>query len=110
MMVSGTGVTAGTYVTSVSGATIGLSTGNTLAASAALTFTPAVVINASIQNNGLGNLTSLVKSGAGFVTLTNANTYTGGTVVDQGTLNLASLGTGSLTQVGNATNVVIPGT
>ena len=32
MMVSGTGVTPGTYVTSVSGATIGLSTGNTLAA------------------------------------------------------------------------------
>jgi autotransporter-associated beta strand protein len=109
MMVSGTGVTAGTYVTSVSGATIGLSTGNTLAASAALTFTPAVVINSSIQDVGGGSLTSLVKSGAGMVTLTNANTYTGGTVVNQGTLNLASLGTGSLAQVGNAANVVIPG-
>ena len=111
MVVTGTGVTAGTYVTAVNGATITLSTASSLANTTGLTFAPAIVVNSSIQDFDTvhGFLTSLVKSGAGQLTLTNANTYNGVTVVDQGNLNLASLGTGSLTVPGIATNVVIPG-
>lgn len=47
-----------------------------------------ITINSVIANNGLGNLTRYVKSGAGTQTLTAQNTYSGGTVVNQGTLNL----------------------
>lgn len=60
-----------------------------------------VTIHSVIANNGLGNLTRLVKSGAGGLTLTAANTYTGGTIVDQGTLTInATAGAGT---------IVIPG-
>ncbi|OYW77350.1 MAG: hypothetical protein B7Z37_04705 [Verrucomicrobia bacterium 12-59-8] len=110
MIVTGTGIAAGTYVTAVSNgtttATITLSNGATANASGATyTFTPGIVVNSSIRNANTagGYLTELVKSGAGALTLTNTNTYTGGTVVNQGTLNLASLGT-----AGVANNVVIP--
>jgi len=46
------------------------------------------------------NTYSLTKAGAGTLTLTNANTYSGGTVLSLGTLNIGhtnALGTGSLT-------------
>ena len=113
MMVTGTGVTAGTYVTAVNGANISLSTPSSIGSAVTLTFTPAIVVNSSIQDYDTGGsyFTALNKSGAGILTLTNANTYSGvTTVADQGTLNLASLGTGSLRRsLGVATNVVIPG-
>lgn len=48
-----------------------------------------ITINSVIADNGLGNLTRYVKSGAATQTLTASNTYTGGTIVDQGTLNLS---------------------
>jgi autotransporter-associated beta strand protein len=56
-------------------------------------------IESVIANNGSGAVTSLVKSGAGTLTLTAANTYTGGTTVNQGTLNLTATA---------ASTVVIP--
>jgi autotransporter-associated beta strand protein len=59
-----------------------------------------ITIESVIENNQLGSLTRLVKSGAGALTLTGPNTYTGGTVVDQGTLNLTATTAGA---------VVIPG-
>ena len=56
-----------------------------------------VTINSVIANNGAGNLTKLVKSGAGALTLTAANTYSGGTVVDQGTVTInATAGAGTV--------------
>jgi autotransporter-associated beta strand protein len=47
--------------------------------------------NASIQDNGGGAVT-LVKSGGGTLSLAGNNGYTGGTVVNQGTLNVGATG------------------
>ena len=62
-------------------------------------------IESVIQDNGSSPI-RLVKSGAGTLTLTAANTYTGGTVVDQGVLTfsgaVASIVPGNLT-INNAT-------
>ncbi|MEZ0276919.1 MAG: autotransporter-associated beta strand repeat-containing protein, partial [Roseimicrobium sp.] len=55
-------------------------------------------INSVIANNGLGNTLAFVKSGAGTVALSAANTYTGGTTVNQGVLQL----------VGDVGTIVIP--
>ncbi len=48
-------------------------------------------IEAPIVNNGSGKI-SLVKSGAGTLTLTTNNTYTGVTVINEGTVNLSTNG------------------
>jgi autotransporter-associated beta strand protein len=71
--------------------------------------TATTTINSVIANNGAGNLTRLVKSGGSALTLTAQNTYTGGTVVNQSTLNLSGttngfvvIPTGGLT-INNAT-------
>lgn len=55
-------------------------------------------ISSSIQNNG-ANAKGLHKAGTGALTLSGGNTYTGGTMVHEGTLNLAKAADGS----GNAT-------
>ncbi|MBA4015748.1 MAG: hypothetical protein C0483_01025 [Pirellula sp.] len=60
-----------------------------------------ITINAVISDNGAGNKARFVKSGAGAVTLTAANTYTGGTIVNQGTLTINA--------TAGANTVVIPG-
>ncbi len=65
-------------------------------------------IESIIANNGLGAVTSLVKSGASVLTLTAANTYTGGTTVNQGTLNLTATTAGAVVIPGNLT--IIGGT
>jgi len=62
-----------------------------------------LTIHSTIQNNGLGNSVTLVKSGAGTTRVTAANTYTGGTVVAQGTLQLAAQGLNGI-----ANHVVVP--
>jgi fibronectin-binding autotransporter adhesin len=70
------------------------------------TVTPASVTinnstNAYTFNGGtIGGTANLYKTGIGAATLSVANTYTGGTTISQGTLNIgniASLGTGTLT-------------
>ena len=60
-----------------------------------------VTINSVIADNGLGNLTKFIKAGPGATTLTAANTYTGGTVVNAGTLTINA--------TAGANTVVIPG-
>ncbi len=56
-----------------------------------------VTIHSVIADNGLGNLTKLVKAGPAGTTLTAANTYTGGTVVNAGTLTInATAGAGTV--------------
>ncbi|NBN94089.1 MAG: hypothetical protein EBV31_00425 [Verrucomicrobia bacterium] len=92
MPISGTGLPVGTYVLSVDSATqLTLSKPATATAASGIAFTVGVsdvVVNAVIADNGLGNSVSLVKSGTGALDLTAVNTFTGGAVVNQGTLNL----------------------
>ena len=57
-----------------------------------------IAISAAIEN-GSGVAASLTKTGRGMLTLSHANTYTGGTTVQQGTL-LVRNATGSATGVG----------
>ena len=60
----------------------------------------AMTINSLIEGSG----TTLVKSGGGVLALTGANTYTGGTFVDQGILELRGTNTGDVVIPFNATN------
>ncbi len=56
-----------------------------------------LTINSVIADNGLGNKTRFVKSGPAGTTFTAANTYTGGTVVNSGTLTInATAGAGTI--------------
>ena len=55
-----------------------------------------------LQNGGGGGVLALTKNGAGILALTNANTYGGGTIVNDGTL-LAANASGSATGAGNVT-------
>ena len=111
---SGTGVPAGAYITQILSATQFTMNYNAVSTSGAqtLTFATDMVVNSSIQDNGLGSITRLNKAGTGTLTLTAANTYTGGTVISQGTLNLdaATAGTivipaGGITVVGSFTGL-----
>jgi fibronectin-binding autotransporter adhesin len=68
----------------------------------AATFNSTISISSVIANNGSGAV-SVVKTGTASSTLTGANTYTGGTYVNQGTLSVSNstltnvFGTGSVT-------------
>ena len=68
---------------------------------------PSIVISAPINNNGAGILT-LVVSGSGSTTLSGTNLYTGATVINSGTLSIASAtnlgngGSGGIIVNGNA--------
>jgi|GEM_PF-5684855 len=53
--------------------------------------------------NGIAGTTSLIKNGAGTVTIANPNTYTGGTTISAGTLQLGD-GTANGTIAGNIAN------
>ncbi len=98
MAVSGTGIASGSYVTQILNGNQFLISSNATSTTGAqtLTFGANMVINSSIQDNGLGNVTRLNKSGTGTLTLTGANSYSGGTVITQGTLNLAATTAGTL--------------
>ncbi|WP_161599711.1 autotransporter-associated beta strand repeat-containing protein [Pseudomonas arsenicoxydans] len=55
------------------------------------------------QNSSIAGIGALTKAGSGTLTLTSANTYTGGTTISAGTLQLGNGGTGG-SIVGNVTN------
>ncbi|MFT3788660.1 MAG: autotransporter-associated beta strand repeat-containing protein [Tepidisphaeraceae bacterium] len=60
----------------------------------------------TIGGGAIGGLGSLVKSGSGSVTLSNANTYAGGTALNAGAIkigNANALGTGALTTASGST-------
>ncbi|WP_397381393.1 autotransporter-associated beta strand repeat-containing protein, partial [Prosthecobacter sp.] len=104
MTLTGTGIPAGTYVVSVDSPTQVTLSQVATAAGSALTFAVGMsnmIINSVIADNSFGNKVSFVKSGTGIVNLSANNTYTGGTVVDQGTLNL--IGTGVVLPAGGLT-------
>jgi autotransporter-associated beta strand protein len=95
MTITGTGIPAGTFIQTVDSATSVTLSQAATADNTGLTFTAGVgniIVNSVIADNGLGNSLRLVKSGTGILNLSAVNTYTGGTVVDQGVLNL--IGTG----------------
>lgn len=96
MIITNASLPAGTYVVSVDSATQVTVSQNATAASTAQTFvggTSNFVINSVVADNGFGNNVQLIKSGAGVMNLSAPNTYTGGTIFHQGTVNLIGSGT-----------------
>ncbi len=106
MTITGTGIPAGSFISSVDSGTQLTISQNATATGGGLTITAGLsnmVINSVIADNTLGGAAvTLMKSGAGILTLTAPNTYTGGTIINS-PLNLASPGTGGI-----ATNIVLP--
>ncbi|HEY5315429.1 MAG TPA: autotransporter-associated beta strand repeat-containing protein, partial [Pirellulales bacterium] len=112
-ILTGTGLATGTYITSVlNGTQFTVNNLPTVNASESLTPASNMVINSVIADNGLQNLVQLEKSGTGTLTLTGAggnNTYSGGTIVDEGTLNLdGTAGTVLIPAAGGLTIVGAP--
>ena len=86
----------------LAGAGIHIGTSNELVLNAA---NAGITVNARIHNNG-SNASALTVVGSGGVTLNAANTYTGGTSVNQGTVligNNSSFGTGGVRIANGAT-------
>ena len=97
MTITGTGIPVGAYVVSVDGPTRVTISRPAISTQTAQTWTVGLselVIHSVIANNGSGNSVRLVKSGEGTMTLTAANTYTGGTVVNQGVVNATATANG----------------
>jgi autotransporter-associated beta strand protein len=96
MTITGTGIPVGSYITSVeNGTQVRISQNASSDNPSGVSFTIGVgniIVNSVITDNTFGNAVRFVKSGAGSVNLSANNTYTGGTVVDQGTLNLIGSG------------------
>ncbi|WP_395736830.1 autotransporter-associated beta strand repeat-containing protein [Prosthecobacter sp.] len=95
MTITNANLPAGTYIVAiVDGTTVTVSQ-NASATTSSQTFVGGaanVIINSVIADNGSGNSVQLIKSGAGILNLSANNTYTGGTIIDQGTLNLIGNG------------------
>jgi autotransporter-associated beta strand protein len=93
---------SGTAALGVNTASIATFSGNIALNKNAILTAPSggeAIFSGVISGTGFG----ITKSGAGTVTLTSANTYTGGTTLSQGTLKLGvndALGTGGLTFAG----------
>jgi len=100
-IVTGNGIQAGTTVLAVNGAVITLSQNATATNNGGnFNFATTTTINSVIANSGTGTSTvSLTKAGGGTLILTAPNTYSGGTIVSQGTVLLQ----------GDENVVVIPG-
>jgi autotransporter-associated beta strand protein len=91
MTITNAGLPTGTYIVSVDSATQVTVSQNATATAGTQTFVGGannVIVNSVIQGAGL----NLVKSGAGVLNLSANNTYTGGTTVVQGTVNLIGSG------------------
>ncbi len=82
-----------------------LTAGTTAAAADLVTYQPqnTTTIESIIRDNTAGGAVRLIKSGGGALTLTAPNTYSGGTVVNQGTLNLTATTPGAVVIPGNLT-------
>jgi autotransporter-associated beta strand protein len=99
MTISGTGIPVGAFVVSVDSATQVTISRPAVSNQTGQTWTVGVselVINSVIANNGAGNTVRLVKSGDGTMTLTAANTFTGGTVLNQGVMTLTATANGTI--------------
>jgi len=95
MTLTNANLPAGSYIVSVDGPTQVTISQNATAGGVAGTFVGGisnVIVNSVIADNGLGNAVQLIKSGAGALNLSADNTYTGGTIVNQGVLNLVGSG------------------
>ncbi len=90
-----------------SGYSIDSSPINLVGAAPTITTNAGVSATISAPLNGTGGL---VKAGSGYLTLNNANTFTGTTTIERGTLNLASTYTGSGTSTLTATSAVVVNT
>jgi autotransporter-associated beta strand protein len=93
-----------TGATTINGGILEISGTGSIVSSASITndaqlvFTPTGPAN--IYANPISGLGSITKAGVGALTLSGANTFTGGVTLDEGTLNLSSagaLGTGTAT-------------
>lgn len=79
--------------TSVSAGSYGVSAGTTtLTLNGNLSLTAAGTVNALTMNSLISGAGVLTKVGVGIVTMNNANTYSGGTILSAGTLQLATNG------------------
>ena len=99
MIISGTGIPVGTFVVSVDGptqVTISRPAVSTQSNQSWSLGVSDLVVNAVIAYNGAGNSVGLTKSGNGVLTLTAANTYTGGTIVNQGQVNVTASANGTI--------------
>ena len=99
MTISGTGIPVGAFIVSVDSATQVTISRPAVSTQSAQTWTVGVselVVNAVIADNGAGNSVGLTKSGNGTLTLTAANTYTGGTIVNQGQVNVTATANGTI--------------
>ena len=97
MTITGTGIPVGAFVVSVDGptqVTISRPAESTQSNRSWTVGVSELVVNSVIADNGAGNSVALTKSGNGTLTLTAANTYTGGTVVNQGVVNVTASANG----------------
>ena len=117
MTITGTGVLANSYVVSVDSATqLTLSQNATTSIAGTASYTLGlgnIIVNSVIADNGSGNSVQLVKSGNGVLNLFANNTYTGGTLINQGIVNLFGSGViipnGGITIIGTVLNTISSG-
>ncbi|MEO6847144.1 MAG: autotransporter-associated beta strand repeat-containing protein, partial [Chthoniobacterales bacterium] len=109
LTLNGTGtfdLNANNISTGVLNGAIGTTITNEGASDATLTTSSSNGTFAGLIQDGATNKTAIARSGTGALTLSHANTYTGGTTLNAGTLNLANasaIGTGALTVAGTST-------
>jgi autotransporter-associated beta strand protein len=104
MTLTGSGIPAGSYVVSVDSPTQLTLSQNATATNSGQNFTAGmgnIIVNSVIADNGFGNSVQFIKSGAGVFNLSGNNTYTGGTIINQGTVNL--IGSGVVIPAGGIT-------